>query len=111
MGPKCQLMWGLMADIAPVSPAILASVDAIENSRAERERQFVKQACAEMSALTSIVLAELGRNFASGGRQSALSFLQETTGLRGMAEEVNIRIQASRTCRCAATKRRQRNAA
>merc|ERR1712157_362528 len=65
-------------------------------SRAERERQFVKQACAEMSALTSIVLAELGRSFASGGRQSSLSFLQETAGLRGKAEQVNVRIQASR---------------
>merc|ERR1711920_775830 len=82
------------ADIAHEDPTIIAAVDAIESTRSQRERQFVRQACSEMKALTSIVLAELGQSLRQAGRLRSLAFLAKRSP--GLAKQANVRIQASR---------------
>lgn len=80
-----------------VDPAIMATVSAMENKRKGLERELFKQACAEMSALTSLVLSELGQSLAhAGSRSRPVSFLAETAEGLGLTKQANVRIQSSR---------------
>merc|ERR1711879_382997 len=76
-------------------PAIIGIVQAMERKRSGLESQLIKQACAEMSALTSIVLREVEHNLRTLRRLP--SFLE--MGGRpehGLPEQVAVRIQSSK---------------
>jgi len=77
------------------SPAVMGIVQAMEKKRSGLESQLIKQARAEMSALTSIVLEELEHNLRTLKRSP--SFLEMGGRLEhGLPQQVAIRIQSSK---------------
>jgi len=60
-----------VANTAVIDPAIAVTINAMESKRAGLEESLVKQACAEMSALTSLVLGGVGPQL--GGSQNTPS--------------------------------------
>lgn len=91
-----------VANPAVIDPAIAATVNAMESKRAGLEESLVKQACAEMSALTSLVLGELGHSLVQAStrrhRKEAVAFLQKTSSSNkagSLPKQANLRIQAT----------------
>jgi len=87
--------------IAPSSPdtSIQAKMVQVENKRSKLEAQLFQEACAEMTALTKLVLRELGRLLADAHHGSPLrhvSFLQRSpAGSQGLPDIANVRLAAS----------------
>lgn len=96
-----------LTQVAQPDPSVEAVIDAMESKRSTLEEDLFKQARAEMSGLTSLVLEQLSQSLAqrikgpSPRRGATIAFLEHVAmqpyskNMHGSLQQANVRIQAS----------------